>query len=342
MLNGKRKREVQDNVELLTPTSPADAENIVPPVSPSKPRLCSKYTILEKIGEGSYALVFKAVITDEKNNPNPRLYALKKQSSRFAGNLDECNLITSTILREILSLTMLRHSSNIVPFVEAFSEPNECNTFIVMDYISSDLDMMRKSIKAQRNTFGPVLVRHLMKQLLHAAESAHKRNIIHRDIKPSNILVDRDDDDHLYLTDWGMSRQVKGGRVALTSLVATLWYRAPELLLGVVDYGSAIDMWSIGCVMGELYTMREMFSGNSDVNQLLTIFSTMGTPTLAQWPEFASISQGVTFTTHPPADLMLLPGIDVNGADLLGRLLCYDPNMRVTATEALAHPFFKN
>uniref|UniRef100_A0A6B2LN36 Protein kinase domain-containing protein n=1 Tax=Arcella intermedia TaxID=1963864 RepID=A0A6B2LN36_9EUKA len=128
-----------------------------------------------------------------------------------------------------------------------------------------------------------------------------------------------------------------------TPTVATLWYRAPELLLGDTKYTNAVDLWSIGCLHAELLRSKELFPGRSDLHQLCTIFEILGTPTEQTWPGYSQlpVCSSMEFTVHPPQDLRLLfPSASDTEFHLLTRFLLFDPKQRITASEALQHPFF--
>jgi len=123
----------------------------------------------------------------------------------------------------------------------------------------------------------------------------------------------------------------------------TLWYRAPEILLGGKQYATPVDMWSIGCIFGEMVSQIALFPGDSEIDQLFRIFRCLGTPTDEMWPGVTSYPDyKPTFPRWLPKPLSdIVPGIDKDGLDLLGKLLTYEPTKRITAREALSHPYFK-
>jgi len=167
----------------------------------------------------------------------------------------------------------------------------------------------------------------------------HRQRVLHRDLKPQNLLLK---DDVLKLADFGLARGFSVPVRNYSHEVVTLWYRAPEVLLGSQTYSKPIDIWSIGCVFGEMKTGRPMFPGKNAADQLTRIFKGLGTPIEEQYPEIVNLpkwnkkeiplyeGRGMT---------VLVPGLDDDGYDLIGRMLCYDPTKRVTAQQAVEHPF---
>uniref|UniRef100_A0A7R9TX12 cyclin-dependent kinase n=1 Tax=Prasinoderma coloniale TaxID=156133 RepID=A0A7R9TX12_9VIRI len=187
-------------------------------------------------------------------------------------------------------------------------------------------------------------VRMLMWQLLLGVEAAHSRATLHRDIKPDNLLVERRTG-RLVIAGWGLSRQVAPPVGNLTHEVVTLWYRAPEILLGgpKVKYSMPIDMWSVGAVFGELAKGAPLFpSENIEIDQLFHIFRALGTPSPDTWAGVEDMPDyQVTFPQWEGKPLsQLVPQLDEDGIDLLGKFLAYDPTKRISARDALAHPYF--
>lgn len=146
------------------------------------------------------------------------------------------------------------------------------------------------------------------------------------------------------VADFGLARRYGSPLGEITQLVVTLWYRAPELLLGVTTYSTAIDMWSIGCIFGELINNQPILQGKGEIDQLAKIFKLLGTPNDEVWPGFSSLpnARTVNFANQPTNHLREnFKYLSDNGYDLMARLLCYSPDERISAEEALEHPFFK-
>jgi len=163
---------------------------------------------------------------------------------------------------------------------------------------------------------------------------------MHRDLKPQNLLVDRYGS--LKIADFGLARAFMVPIRQYTHEVVTLWYRAPEILLGQKAYSPGVDMWSVGTIFAEMVTKRPLWPGDSEIDELYQIFRTLGTPTERTWPGVSSLrdfSEG--FPKWPAKSLQkAVPGLDKAGYDLLERMLTYDPAKRISCKEAMAHSYF--
>ena len=171
------------------------------------------------------------------------------------------------------------------------------------------------------------------------------KRIIHRDLKPANILIDKKD--VLKIADFGLARTYSIPVRPYSHEVVTLWYRAPEILLGSLEYSTPIDVWSIGCIFVEMITKRPLFAGDSEIDQLYRIFRILGTPNEENWPGVTQLKDyKSTLPDWAPKQIQSvvvgLSGFDPLGLDLLNRMLKYDPNVRITAKAALRHPYFKD
>lgn len=146
------------------------------------------------------------------------------------------------------------------------------------------------------------------------------------------------------MADFGLSRSFAGSfSENLTPTVVTRWYRPPELLFGAKNYSYGVDMWSIGCIFAELFLLNPYFPGDNDIDQLSTIFQAMGTPTLKQWPTMKNLPYYIEFTECKGTPFRnVLTAASSDAIDLLEKLLVYDPSKRISAKDALNHPFFKN
>lgn len=172
-------------------------------------------------------------------------------------------------------------------------------------------------------------------QLLEGLDFLHLNRVIHRDMKPQNILI-LENEMKIKITDFGLARIHCNPQTALTSVVVTLWYRAPELLLGC-DYSTAVDLWSIGCIIYELLTLKTLFPGNSELDQLNIIFSVIGTPKYDDWPQ-NSVIKPENVRYYQSIDIPILNTIiDHNFTHILKKLLIFRPHNRLTASTALAN-----
>ena len=170
----------------------------------------------------------------------------------------------------------------------------------------------------------------------------HSNGILHRDIKPQNILISANR--ILKYADFGLSRTIDIPLKKYTKEIETLWYRAPELMLGESKYSFNVDIWALGCLFAEMITKKPLFMGDSQVDQLFKIFSVFGTPNEESWNGVTNLPfYKDSFPRFKPIGIeKLVPGLDACGIDLLKKLLCMDPRKRISAKEAMAHSFFKD
>ncbi|OAT14176.1 CMGC/CDK protein kinase [Blastomyces gilchristii SLH14081] len=255
---------------------------------------------LNRIEEGSYGLVSRA-----KELATGEIVALKRLK------MEHCNDgFPITGLREIQTLLESRHT-NVVHLREVVMGNDMDDVYLVMDFVEHDLKTL---LEDMREPFLPSETKTLLLQIISATEFLHSHWIIHRDLKTSNLLMNNRGE--IKLADFGMARYYGDPPPKLTQLVVTLWYRSPELLLGADKYGPEIDMWSIGCIFGELLTKEPLFQGKNEVDQLSKIFALTGPPTTQTWPSFRSLpnakslrlpTSGAPPTTTSDASIPLLP-----------------------------------
>uniref|UniRef100_A0A6B2FZB2 Cyclin-dependent kinase 1 (Trinotate prediction) n=1 Tax=Myxobolus squamalis TaxID=59785 RepID=A0A6B2FZB2_MYXSQ len=223
---------------------------------------------LEKLGEGTYGVVYKAL-----NLRTNIIVAMKKirLESQDEG-------IPSTSLREISVLKELSEHPNIVKLILVI-HTTPMRLYLVFEYLNMDLKKYLDSIEMME----PTLIKSYTFQVLRALEYCHARRIVHRDLKPQNLLIDLDG--LIKLADFGLARAFGIPIRSYTHEVVTLWYRCPEVLLGASRYACSVDIWSVGCIFGEMATTQPIFYGDSEIDQLFKIFQTLGTPTDDLWPE---------------------------------------------------------
>lgn len=212
---------------------------------------------------------------------------------------------------------------------------------MVFDYCPCNLYQALTSMSQAAKRLSEDQVRFVMKHLLTGLAALHSRGIVHRDIKPDNMLLASD---NAKVCDFGQARKLPASQAtAMTTYVATRWYRAPELLLGSAQYTPAVDLWAAGCTMAELYLGRPLFPGSSESDQLFRIASALGAPTVAAWPQVQSLldRSGHSIPACSPTPLAsLIPGISKQGGALLSSLLAWNPARRPSAAASCAHPFF--
>ncbi|VFQ84684.1 unnamed protein product [Cuscuta campestris] len=180
-------------------------------------------------------------------------------------------------------------------------------------------------------------------QILRGIAYCHSHRVLHRDLKPQNLLIDQRTNS-LKLADFGLARAFGIPVRTFTHEVVTLWYRAPEILLGSQHYSTPVDVWSVGCIFAEMVNQKPLFPGDSEIDELFKIFRVMGTPYEDTWPGVASLPDyKSSFPKWPPKDLAtIVPNLDACGIDLLRKMLNLDPSKRITARNALEHGYFKD
>ncbi|GAB2280599.1 hypothetical protein Dimus_015228 [Dionaea muscipula] len=290
---------------------------------------------LNRIDEGTYGVVYRA-----KDKRSGEIVALKKVKME-----KEKEGFPLTSLREINILLSLHHLS-IVDVKEVVVGSNVDSIFMVMEYMEHDLKGL---MEAMKQPFSQSEVKCLMLQLLEGVKHLHDNWVLHRDLKTSNLLLNNRGE--LKICDFGLARQYGSSLKPYTHLVVTLWYRAPELLLGAKQYSTAIDMWSLGCIMAELLSKEPLFNGKTEFDQLDKIFRILGTPNETIWPGFSKLpGVRINFVKHqynqlrkkfPATSFTGSPVLSDAGFDLLNRLLTYDPDKRITADAALNHEWFQ-
>lgn len=294
-------------------------------------KMIGHYRREEKIGQGSYGVVFKA-----KNVQNGCYYALK----RVALDGQEEG-VPSTTIREISLLKELNHE-NIVMLEDVIHIDKRL--YLVFEYLNQDLKQFMDHCRPEG--IKPELIKSYLYQLLQGLAFCHSHRVLHRDVKPQNLLIDKRG--QIKLADFGLARAFQIPERMYTHEVVTLWYRAPEILLGSCHYSTPVDIWSIGCIFAEMTSRNSYppFTGISEVDQLFKIFQSLGTPTSLEWPGVNELRDfGDHFPKWPkrrPCTLLestVFEG-DPLALDLLERMLVYCPTNRVTARVALMHPFF--
>ncbi|KTW28302.1 uncharacterized protein T551_02721 [Pneumocystis jirovecii RU7] len=289
-----------------------------------------KYERLNRIEEGSYGVVYRG-----RHIETGEIVALKRLK------LDkEKNGFPITSLREIRTLFALQHP-NIVNIREIVIGSSLSQIFIVMDFVDHDL---RSLMEDMAYNFLQSEVKTLMQQLLSATAHMHHNWVLHRDLKTSNLLMTNRG--MIKIADFGLSRYFGDPASPLTQLIVTLWYRSPEILLGTQEYGTAVDMWSIGCIFAELLTREPLIRGKCEIDQLMKIFELIGMPTEETWPGFTNLpnSKNINFPKKKFNEGSRLrtkfPFLTNAGIDLLTKLLTLDPKKRISAQEALNHSYF--
>ncbi|XP_037105507.1 cyclin-dependent kinase-like 5 isoform X3 [Syngnathus acus] len=289
----------------------------------------NKFEVLGIVGEGAYGVVLKC-----RHKDTNEIVAIKKFKDS-----EENEEVKETTLRELKMLRTLKQE-NIVELKEAFRRRGKL--YLVFEYVEKN---MLELLEELPNGVPADKARSYIYQLIKAIHWCHKHDIVHRDIKPENLLISSDD--VLKLCDFGFARNLSEGTDAnYTEYVATRWYRSPELLLGA-PYGKAVDMWSVGCILGELSDGQPLFPGESEIDQLFTIQKVLGPLPPEQMKLFYSNPRfhGLRFPTvnHPQTLERRYLGI-IGGAllDLLKSLLLLNPGERFLTEQGLNHHAFQS
>ncbi|KAG5756084.1 hypothetical protein H9Q69_002154 [Fusarium xylarioides] len=328
----------------ITPEPGANQQDKTPPAKllrfPAstwgKCRSVENYEKLNDIEEGTYGWVARAT-----NKATGKVVALK----RLKLEPQDRNGLPVTGLREIQILKDCQHR-NIVTMEEVvvgndISRPDN-SLFLVLEFVEHDL---KSILDDMPEPFLSSEVKRLLLQLTSGIAYLHDNWILHRDLKTSNLLLNNRG--QLKIADFGMARYVGDPPPKLTQLVVTLWYRAPELLLGAKTYDAAVDMWSVGCIFGELITREPLLQGKNEVDQVSRTFELCGVPTEETWsgfrrlPNARSLRLPKTQVATGSVIRARFPGLTTAGANLLGDLLSLDPERRPSASEMLQHEYFR-
>jgi serine/threonine protein kinase len=232
----------------------------------------------------------------------------------------------------------LKHE-NIVSLHDVIHTENKL--MLVFEYMDKDLKKYMDS-RGDRGQLDYVTIKSFMQQLLRGIAFCHDNRVLHRDLKPQNLLINTKG--QLKLADFGLARAFGIPVNTFSNEVVTLWYRAPDVLLGSRTYNTSIDIWSAGCIMAEMYTGRPLFPGTTNDDQLQKIFRLMGTPSERSWPGISQFPEyKPNFHNFATQSLhAILPQVDPLGLDLLGKMLQLRPEMRISASEALRHAWFQD
>jgi len=306
------------------------------------------YERLDRVSEGTFGVVWKA--KDLATNQIVALKQIKLDVEQEASltSYQRTNGFPRAALREINALMALQHEC--IVFVHEMVV-SDTQIFMVMDYYDCDLVT---ALAKQREALPQSHLKGIFQQILQGLAFVHERGYLHRDLKPANVLVKRETG-NIALADFGLARPM--GR-DLTLTVVTLWYRAPEILFGDVNYGAASDAWSAGCVMAEILDGegKAIFQGQGELDQIDQMFQLVGSPSETNWPNFKSLpnaglfrwkeSSGSLRQRFPVGRAVGATAhqafLDNDGFDMLERLLRLDPNQRLSAQGSLDHVYFRN
>ncbi|XP_028328620.1 serine/threonine-protein kinase MAK-like isoform X3 [Gouania willdenowi] len=284
----------------------------------------NRYTTFKQLGDGTYGSVLLG-----RSNETGELVAIKRMKRKFH-SWDEC-----LNLREVKSLKKLNHV-NVVKLKEVVREND--HLYFVFEYMKENLFQLMK--EREEKMFSEHEIRNILFQVLSGLAFVHKHGYFHRDMKPENLLCMGPE--LVKIADFGLAREIRS-QPPYTDYVSTRWYRAPEVLLKSSSYSSPIDMWAVGCIMAELYTLRPLFPGNSEVDEIFKICQVLGTPYKSDWPEGFNLATSTNFR-FPKCDPSNLRSLIPNASDeaiaLMNDMLQWDPERRPSAAQALRYPYF--
>lgn len=280
--------------------------------------------MIKEVGDGTFGSVWRAL-----NKDTGEIVAIKKMKKKYY-SWEEC-----INLREVKSLRRMNHA-NIVKLKEVIRENDVL--YFVFEYMECNLYQLMKD---REKLFTEAEVRNWCFQVFQGLVYMHQRGYFHRDLKPENLLVSKD---ILKIADLGLAREISS-EAPYTEYVSTRWYRAPEVLLQAPIYSSAVDMWAMGAIMAELFSLRPLFPGSSEADEIYKICNVIGSPSKDSWADGFGLARAINyqFPQLPGVHLSaLVPSASEDAISLITALCSWDPCKRPTALEALQHPFFQS
>ncbi|KAL7079179.1 hypothetical protein ACQ4LE_001732, partial [Meloidogyne hapla] len=303
---------------------PSIGTNSAPSTGIPPKTLADRYKITKKVGDGTFGEVSLAIKLDTGD-----VVAIKRMKKKFYSWDEAMNL------REVKSLKKLNHP-NIIRLREVIRENDIL--YFVFEFMQENLYELMK----ERDRYFPEnSIRNIIYQVLQGLSYMHRNGFFHRDMKPENIMCNGTE--LIKVADFGLAREIRS-RPPFTDYVSTRWYRAPEILLRSTFYNSPIDLWALGCIMAELYMLRPLFPGTSELDQIFKIINVLGTPTKEEWPEGFRLATAMNFSFHQSSGVPLKSIVNTASDDaikLMSDFLAWCPEKRPTAVNSLKYPYFQ-
>ncbi|KAF7633855.1 Protein kinase domain-containing protein [Meloidogyne graminicola] len=298
--------------------------NSAPNTSVPPKTLADRYRMTKKVGDGTFGEVSLAIKLDTGD-----VVAIKRMKKKFYSWDEAMNL------REVKSLKKLNHP-NIIRLREVIRENDVL--YFVFEFMQENLYELMK----ERDRYFPEnSIRNIIYQVLQGLSYMHRNGFFHRDMKPENIMCNGTE--LIKVADFGLAREIRS-RPPFTDYVSTRWYRAPEILLRSTFYNSPIDLWALGCIMAELYMLRPLFPGTSELDQIFKIINVLGKNKKEEWPEGYRLATAMNFSFHQSAGVPLKSIVNTANDDalqLMTDFLAWCPEKRPTAINSLKYPYFQ-
>ncbi|ESO92554.1 hypothetical protein LOTGIDRAFT_120723 [Lottia gigantea] len=284
----------------------------------------NRYTVSKQLGDGTYGSVILGNVkeTGEK-------VAIKKMKKKYY-SWEEC-----LDLREVKSLRKLNHP-NIIKLKEVIRESDML--YFVFEFMKENLYQMTKE---RSKLFPESVIRNIIYQVLQGLAFMHKHGFFHRDLKPENLLCSGPD--LVKIADFGLAREIRS-RPPYTDYVSTRWYRAPEVLLRSTSYSSPIDVWAIGTIMAELYMLRPLLPGSSEIDQIFRTCNTLGTPRQEEWKEGYQLASAMNFKwpqCTATSLKSLIPNASNEALHLMKDMMMWNPAKRPSSAQSLRYQYFQ-
>ena len=294
-----------------------------------------KYEIIKDIGGGTFGNVYEGI--NRETNERVAIKKLKRKINSW----DDC-----MNQNEVYFLRKLNHP-NIIKLIEVIREQNS-DISLVFEYCDYNLYELIKNHRQQRNRIPEEQIKNIIYNITLGLSYLHSQNVMHRDLKPENVLIINNNTNNIIIkiADFGTSRQITTyNPKPLTDYICTRWYRSPECVLKSKHYDEKVDIWALGCIMAELYTLKPLFPGKSEFDQIDSIAKILGTPAYQEWPEGYQLMEilNMHFPEYNKKNLRdIIFDISDDGIDFLEYIFQYDPKKRPSADELLNHPYLKN